>query len=136
MSNKYQRDEAYLKRIRSGDEALAKQLFYEFREPFVGYFLKKHHLSRAKILDIYLESFSTFHEKARKGILAAPLDSTLQVFTIGIGKNKVKQYWDEKSGNRLKLVGEEELMKSQFFAEPQVTSRHKEEADRDLVANY
>ncbi|MEM9821693.1 MAG: sigma-70 family RNA polymerase sigma factor [Bacteroidota bacterium] len=133
MSNKYQRDETYLRKIRSGDEALVKQLFYEFREPFVAFFLKQHQLSRAIILDIYLKSFATFHEKARKGELTAPLNSTLQVYIIGIGKNKVKQYWDDRSGDRMRLVGDEELMKTHFFVEPQAFSRQQEEANRDLI---
>ena len=133
MSNKYQRDEEYLERIRTGDESLVRQLFLEFRAPFLGYFLKQYQLSREIVFDIYLKSFTTFYEKARNGELKAPLTSTLQVYVIGIGKNGVKQHWDDENRNKLKLIGDDEIKQAQHFLEPEVNDRHQDEANRNLV---
>ncbi|MCX2745361.1 sigma-70 family RNA polymerase sigma factor [Mangrovivirga sp. M17] len=75
--------------IRNGDESLLKELYENHRSKFIGWFMKNHSLERETILDIYHRAFTIFYFNIKDQKIQT-LDSTIETYLFGIGKNLVK----------------------------------------------
>ncbi|QCK15760.1 RNA polymerase sigma factor [Mangrovivirga cuniculi] len=75
--------------IRNGDESLLKKLYEDHRSKFIGWFMKNHSLERDIILEIYHRAFTIFYFNIKDDKIRT-LDSTIETYLFGIGKNLVK----------------------------------------------
>ncbi len=127
MDSKYSEDEKLLSKIRTGNESILEGLHQSYWKTFGPYFLKRKDLSLEEVKTIYASAFTNFYINIREKKLVPPLRSSLKSYLIGIGKNCMLQFFEQK--NRDKETSTENLdLISKVFQNPAVNEQYEQEA--------
>ncbi len=78
----------FLQQIRRGDQGLLKNLYSDYREPFVRWAEKKYPCTQAQLLDIFQDAVIVFYRNAAQGKLTE-LHSSPKTYLFAIGKNLI-----------------------------------------------
>jgi RNA polymerase sigma factor (sigma-70 family) len=76
--------------IKQFDEVLIKNEYEQHRSKFIGWFKKNHQLDDAQLIELYQRAFTIFYTNVKDGKLTS-LNSTIETYLYGIGKNLVKE---------------------------------------------
>lgn len=82
--------------IREGDQRIMERVYFKYRKEFISWCKHKFQISEEDALDHYQDSLTIFFEKVMNGSLT-DLDSSLKTFLFGIGKNRIRQQFDEST---------------------------------------
>ncbi len=135
MSNKYLEDEHLLKQIKSGDRTLLNALYQKYKSFFCAYFYKHHALPEEEVLDIYTKAFTSFYFNIKDGKLVPPLQSSLQSYLFGIGKNYFLKYWTKLARKKEYSVGEWDEEFEPDFQQPGIYDYYEKHSSKVLVQN-
>lgn len=111
--------------IRKGDERVMEEVYFKYRDEFVGWSKTKFGIQEEDALDHYQETLTIFFEKVMNGSIQS-IESSLKTYLFGIGKNKVKQRFDEEDKKDRHEPGVVEHY--QFLAKEDESSVQYEEA--------
>jgi RNA polymerase sigma factor (sigma-70 family) len=85
--SKYQQDDELLKRLKSGNHRVWKELFDNNIDAFILFVMKYGKLQQDEAYGIYQEAIVIFHRNVTSGKIEPPLRSSLSTYIYGIGKN-------------------------------------------------
>ncbi|MDN5217220.1 sigma-70 family RNA polymerase sigma factor [Fulvivirgaceae bacterium BMA12] len=121
-----------LAQIKLGDEKILKQLYDEYRDGFLKWCYKNHRLTRDQVLDIYQKSFTILYFNVKDG-KADDLNSSLNTYLYGIGKNLIRKHYRDKMANfdSLESIPEVETV-NDYFQERQ-DENHKRHLVRKIL---
>ncbi|MEL6559586.1 MAG: sigma-70 family RNA polymerase sigma factor [Bacteroidota bacterium] len=77
--------EEVVRQIGSGDEGFAKQLYQQYKDRFVSWFMKQYKLNQQEGLELYHRCFLVFYYQVKRSKLTA-LSSSIETYLFGIGK--------------------------------------------------
>lgn len=89
-------DDDLLASIRNGDQKAMEQVYFKYRSEFVGWSRGKFGISEEDALDHYQDTLTIFFEKVINGSIDS-IESSLKTYLFGIGKNRVRQQFDQES---------------------------------------
>lgn len=111
--------------IRNGNDRVMEKVYFRYKEEFVSWTIKKFGISQDDALDHYQDTLTIFFEKVINGSITV-IESSLKTYLFGIGKNRVRQQFDDE--NRKERHGEGLAEHYRFLAEDEDASVVFEEA--------
>lgn len=80
--------------IREGNQRVMEDVYFKYRSEFVAWSRNTFGISSEDALDHYQDTLTVFFEKAMSGTLIS-IESSLKTYLFGIGKNMVRQQFEE-----------------------------------------
>lgn len=80
--------------IRNGNSKMMEDLYLEYRNEFISWSIQKFSISEDDALDHYQDVMTIFYEKVMSERITE-VSSTIKTYVFGIGKNRVRQQFDE-----------------------------------------
>lgn len=127
----YQKDEELLKKIKLGDQRIVKDLFYEYKSSFIGFFASKY-VDESTALEIYTRSFTIFYFNVIEGKLNPPLESSIKTYLHSIGINVMRQNWSASQRKQEEPI-EQVIHMTSDFREPGLYDYFYHDANKKLV---
>ncbi|WOK08062.1 sigma-70 family RNA polymerase sigma factor [Imperialibacter roseus] len=100
--------------IREGNQRMMEEVYLSYRNEFVNWSRRKFDITEEDALDHYQDTLTVFFEKVMNGNISV-IESSLKTYLFGIGKNKVRQQFDER--NRMKRHEEGLVEHYRFLSE-------------------
>ena len=116
--------------FRKGDQRVMEDVYFKYRKEFVNWSQGKFGISEDDALDHYQDTMTIFFEKIMNGSLTE-IESSLKTYLFSIGKNKVRQQFDEAARKEKHGDGLQEHYR--FLAEDSDAAVIFEEAKRQTA---
>ncbi|CAD5253532.1 MULTISPECIES: RNA polymerase sigma factor [unclassified Imperialibacter] len=100
--------------IREGNQRVMEEVYFSYRNEFVSWSRRKFAITEQDALDHYQDTLTVFFEKVMNNSISG-IESSLKTYLFGIGKNKVRQQFDER--NRMKRHEEGLVEHYRFLSE-------------------
>lgn len=116
-----------IERLHQGDEALFREIYYEYRENFLSWAAHHYPLDRDQASDVYQEALSSFYINVYSGRLTE-LNASLKTYIFGIAKNhlykrlQMENEW-ELQGLRVEVEVDDPALVDPY---PEFNERRKE----------
>lgn len=128
--SKYANEEEILRQIRNeeGGELLVKKLFLKYQTYFESFIIKEGcpvDLSK----ELYIKAFGIFYFKAKEDKITTPLNSNLQTYLNGIGRNLLLQTFTHIRKNKTESL--EDIM--DLIIDDNVSNIYKQREDVRLT---
>jgi len=101
------KDSHIFEKLKNGDEFILGKVYEKFRIEFVFWLTKKYDCDNDEALDIYQNSFLTFVENIRNGVLT-DFTCSIKTYLFSLGRNKYNEHkrYKEKFDSDMALLME------------------------------
>ncbi len=119
-----------LEKIKAGDEATLKSLYEHHRNRFIGWFFKNYSIDKENAIELYQRAFTILFLNFKEEKITT-LDSSIETYLFGIGKNLIRANLRIRKSSSLENIPESIMAIHDFKEKQELT--HRQEVVRSIL---